>query len=298
VRGGIWSAVLTPVDPNGAPDAARAVAYYRDLLQSGCDGINVLGTTGEAMSLGTEQRLRFMEAIASSGLPMDRVIVGTGAASLDDAARLTSRAFACGFAAALVMPPFFFRDATDDGIAAFFGALLARANAPPRGMLLYNFPRMSGIAFHPALVERLLREFPGTIAGMKDSSNDVVLQTELFARHRDLAIFPGAERDLAQAKARGVAGCISGSVALWPALARDVWATADSARARTLAALRAALDGVPFVPAMRYLTAESRGDAAWERAITPLVSLSAEQRSALDRALEPFRPFVSGERPT
>ncbi len=292
MRGGIWAAVLTPVDRNGAPDGRRAVEYYRDLLRDGCDGVNVLGTTGEAMSLGVTERLRFMEAVASSGLPMDRAIVGTGAASFDDAALLTRQAFACGFAAALVMPPFFYRDAADDGIVAFFDAVLSRANPPPGAILLYNFPRMSGVTFHPALVDRLLREFPDAIGGMKDSSNDAPLQTELHVRHPVLAIFPGSEGDLARAKARGAAGCISGSVALWAAFAREVWTLGDAAQANALSALRGTLDGLPLIPAMRCLTAASRRDAPWERAIPPLSPLRTEQRDELHCRLEPFHMFL------
>jgi 4-hydroxy-tetrahydrodipicolinate synthase len=157
---GIWAAVLTPVDARLTPDVSRAIAYYAELLERGCDGINVLGTTGEAMSLSAGQRARFMESVAGSGLPTGRVMAGTGAASLDDAVRLTCAAFDCNLAAALIMPPFFFREASDDGIVAYFDALLSRASATRKCVLLYNFPKMSGIAFHPALVDRLMREFP------------------------------------------------------------------------------------------------------------------------------------------
>ncbi len=137
------------------------------------------------MSFGAAQRLRFMETIASSGLPMERVIVGTGAASIADAVRLTRGAFEYGFAAALVLPPFFLRDASDDGILTFYDALITRTNPPRRGLLLYNFPRMSGVSFRPPLVARLLQHFPESIAGMKDSSNDPQLQSALLRANPD-----------------------------------------------------------------------------------------------------------------
>lgn len=273
--------MLTPVDEGFAPDATRAVPYYRDLLERGCDGLNLLGTTGEAMSFSAKQRAGFMEAVASSGLPMERMMVGTGAASLDDAVALTKTAFACGFAAALIMPPFFFRDAGDEGILSFFDALFARTNPPRNGALLYNFPRMSGITFRPTLVARLIIEFPERIAGMKDSSNDAQLQTEIVTAHPSLAVFPGSERDLPAAMRRGDAGCISGSVALWPELAHTVFRDAEDEPARQLAELRAALDDVPFVPAVRYLTARQRNEPEWERAMPPQRALTAEERRAL-----------------
>jgi 4-hydroxy-tetrahydrodipicolinate synthase len=280
--GGIWAAVLTPVDAGLQPDAARAVAYYRDLLDVGCDGVNLLGTTGEAMSFSAGQRVRFMQAVAQSGLPCDRIMAGTGAASLDDAVTLTQTAFDAGFRAALIMPPFFLRDASDDGIVAFFAALFSRVRAPRRGVLLYNFPRMSGITFHPALVDRLIEAFPEAIAGLKDSSNDRQLQAEILERHPDQAVFPGAEDYLPIAKAYGAAGCISGSVCLWPRRASDVLYGADEAQARALAQSRASLAGLPLVPAVRHLTARARNDAAWDRAMPPQVQLTQDQRKSLD----------------
>lgn len=278
---GIYAAVLTPVDEGFAPDATRALPYYRDLLERGCDGLNLLGTTGEAMSFSAKQRIGFMETMASSGLPMKRMMVGTGAASLDDVVTLTKTAFACGFAAALIMPPFFFRDAGDDGILRFFAALFARSNPPRRSVLLYNFPRMSGIAFRPPLVARLLTEFPGTIAGMKESSNDPHLQTEILTAHPDLAVFPGSERDLPASKRRGDAGCISGSVALWPELAQAVFRDVEEEPARRLDQLRTLLDNVAFIPAVRYLTARQRDEPEWERAMPPQRALTAEERRVL-----------------
>lgn len=186
---GIWSAVLTPIDERCQPDAARAIAYYRDLLEGGIDGINLLGTTGEAMSFSADQRLRLMEAVAAA-LPRERAMCGTGAASLADTVRLTRGASELGYAAALVMPPFFYRDASDDGIVAFFDQLFAQAGALRCAIVLYNFPSMTGITFSTQLVDRLTSEFPGVIGGMKDSSNDQALQQALLARHPELRIFP------------------------------------------------------------------------------------------------------------
>jgi len=280
---GIWAAVLTPVDGGYVPDPGCAAPYYAELLNSGCDGLNVLGTTGEAMSFSAGQRIRFMEALRSSGLPAERLMVGTGAASLRDAVALTRCAFELGLAAALVMPPFFFREASDDGIVAFFDALFSQTNPPGKRVLLYNFPRMSGIAFHPALICRLLDEFPEVIAGIKDSSNDPLLQSEIIARRPELRIFPGSERDLAAAKARGTAGCISGSVALWPQLARTVFEEGGEKAAAELASNRAALDAFPFIPAVRYLTAVRLRSARWENPMPPQQPLALEQRQALEQ---------------
>jgi 4-hydroxy-tetrahydrodipicolinate synthase len=152
--------------------------------------------------------------------------------------------------------------------------------------MLYNFPRMSGITFHAAIVDRLLEEFPGIVAGLKDSSNDARLQGEILARHPQLAVFPGSESDLLAAMQRGAAGCISGSVALWPELARAVFDGANEAQAEELTRRRSALGGVPFIPAVRYLIAKMRGDRAWERAMPPQMPLAPKEGLALTRDCE------------
>jgi 4-hydroxy-tetrahydrodipicolinate synthase len=279
--GGIWSAVLTPVTETFDPDPSVAVPYYRELLERGCSGLNLLGTTGEAMSFSAHQRVRFMEAIASSGLPKERLMAGTGAASLDDAAAQTRAAFDCGLRAALVMAPFFFREVGDEAVLAFFEALLTRVNPGPQSILLYNFPRMSGIAFSLSLIDRLVAAFGNVICGMKDSSNDAQLQAGVLEKHPRLKIFPGSESDLLAAKMRGAAGCISGSVALWPELACEVFAKGEPVKAEELRQKRAALDGVPFVPSMRYLTAASRNEPAWLRPMPPQPALTADERQRL-----------------
>ena len=282
---GVCAAVLTPLTSDLRPDAQKAIPYYRDLLDQGCDALNVLGTTGEAMSLSVADRLAFMEAVASSGLPRHQMMVGTGASALGDAQTITAAAFRMGFAAALVMPPFFFRDVTDDGVVRYFDKVIEAAQPPPLGIYLYNYPNMSGVRFHPELVDRLMTEFPGVIGGIKDSSNDTALQETLADAHSDLAVFPSSEAYLTKARQADFAGCISGSVALWPKLAADVW-RGDEAQQQRLTALRSSLAGIPLIPAVRRMTAERSGDPTWERCIPPLEPLTNEELQMLKSSTE------------
>ena len=282
---GVWAAVLTPLDESLRPDPARAREYYAQLLEDGCDGLNVLGTTGEAMSLGTRSRLDLMESLASSEIPLERAMVGTGAASLDDAAALTRAAFNLGFAAALVMPPFYYREGGDEGVVRFFDALFQRTGAPPRSVLLYNFPKMSGVTFSLVLVDRLIAEFPEVFAGMKDSSNDRGLQRDLIASRPDFRVFPSSEEYLPFARTEGTAGCISATVALSAQLAHHAYRTGDITASQSLSARRHALSGVSLIPAMRYVVARSLDDDAWERVLPPLVALNDRERAMVDEAL-------------
>src|SRR5215217_7048302 len=116
---GVIAAIATAVDASGEPDCVRSTALARFLLANGCDGLNVLGTTGEATSFSLAQRKRMMSAYGDAGLPMDRLMVGTGAAALDDAIALTRHAAELGFAGALVLPPFYYKGVPDDGLAAY-----------------------------------------------------------------------------------------------------------------------------------------------------------------------------------
>lgn len=270
---GVCAAVITPLDEQLRPDAEEAINYYGSLLRSGCDALNVLGTTGEAMSISIEDRLRFMEALAQSSLPRERMMVGTGAAALHDAIRLTRAASGLGFGAALVMPPFFFRDVSDDGVVHFFEELFAGAGPPPASIILYNFPAMTGITFRADLVDRLLDAFPGTIAGIKDSSNDAALQRAIHARHPHLLVYPSSEASLTDTREGGFAGCISGTVALWPQLAARVW-NGDAALQTELSSRRESVASLPLIAAVRHLLARRTGDARWQRSLPPLLPLT------------------------
>lgn len=281
---GVCSAALTPFDSEFRPDERTAIEYYDELLRSGCDALNLMGTTGEAMSIATEDRLHFMEAIAQSGLPLERMMVGTGAASFRDALRLTRTALDLRFAAALVMPPFFYRNISDDGVLNFFERFFEGVQAAQKSILLYNFPAMSGITFHADLVDRLLEAFPGLIAGMKDSSNDIALQTEILERHPGFLVYPGSEIGLADARRRGSAGCISASVALWPQIAAQVWR--GERPQDELTHRRELLAGLPMVPAVRALLARRTKNREWERCIPPQMPLDERRAGALAAALE------------
>src|SRR5712671_5637658 len=140
---GVIAAVATAVDETGAPDAARSTRLARFLLDTGCDGLNVLGTTGEATSFSLEQRKTVMSAYKSAGLPLDRLMVGTGAAATADAVALTRHAAELGFAGALILPPFYYKGVPDDGLVDDTGAIVKATAGQPIPIYLYHFPAQS-----------------------------------------------------------------------------------------------------------------------------------------------------------
>src|SRR5215471_10026741 len=140
---GVIAAVATPIEESGAPDRERAVQLARFLLDNGCDGLNVLGTTGEATSFSLDERKAVMDAYKANGLPLARLMVGTGAAAVSDAVALTRHAAALGFGGALVLPPFYYKGVPDDGLVAYIDTLVQATAATPIPLYLYHFPAMS-----------------------------------------------------------------------------------------------------------------------------------------------------------
>src|SRR5712675_2726263 len=134
---GVIAAIATAIDETGAPDCARSTTLARFLLANGCDGLNVLGTTGEATSFSLEQRKRVITAYRDSGLPLDRLMVGTGAAAVADAVALTRHAAELGFAAALVLPPFYYKGVPDDGLVAYIDTIVKATAQKPVPLYLY-----------------------------------------------------------------------------------------------------------------------------------------------------------------
>lgn len=272
VSRGICAAVVTPLSAQHEPDAATAFGYYTQLLEEGCDALNILGTTGEAMSLSVAQRSAFTEALVARGLPAARAMVGTGASALQDAVALTRGALDAGFGGALVMPPFFYRIAGEEGTLRFFDALFEAVDPPPRSVYLYHFPQMSGMPFGLPLVERLVQRYPGIVAGLKDSANDLEYETALARRFPELDVFPSSESHVLFARTHGLGGCISGTVALWSARAQRLWSQPepDEALQAELHALRSGVAAENLIAAVRARLASDRADDMWRRTAPPL----------------------------
>ena len=191
--GGVWCPVLTPLDGDLRPDPARFVAHARWLLEEGCHGLVVFGTTGEANSFSVEERSDLLETALGAGLPRERILVGTGCCALTDSVRLTRHALALGVAGVLMLPPFYYKDCPDEALFASFDEVIQRVGTDRFQLYLYHFPRLSGVPITPGLIERLLRRYPDTVKGVKDSSGDWSNTEMLIERFPELAIFPGAE---------------------------------------------------------------------------------------------------------
>ena len=276
---GVIAAIATAVDDSGEPDCARSIALARFLLANGCDGLNVLGTTGEATSFSLDQRRRVMNAYADSDLPLDRMMVGTGAAALADAIALTRHAAELGFAGALVLPPFYYKGVPDDGLVAAIEAILSATSARPIPLYLYHFPAQSGLPWHVALVRRLLQNFGNRIVGLKDSSGDMAYAREAAAIAPSFKVFPSTEAALPDARSGPFAGCISATANLNADLCARAYRSGDAGALAEAVAIRKLFDGKPLVPGIKALLAHIHADRQWARVQPPLFAYPAADRA-------------------
>ncbi len=278
---GVIAAIATPVDAGGEPDAPRATALAGYLLANGCDGLNVLGTTGEATSFSLAQRKSLMSAYREAGLPLDRLMVGTGAAAVKDAVELTRHAAVLGFAGALVLPPFYYKGVADDGLVAYIERILAATNERPIPIYLYNFPALSGLAWHAGLIRRLLGDFPGRIAGLKDSSGDMTYARQAASIAPDFRVFPSTEAALMEARSGPFAGCISATANLNADFCARAYRSGDMGALEAAVTIRKLFDGKPLVPGVKALLAHIHGDPNLGRVLPPLAVFPGADRTAV-----------------
>jgi len=279
--GGVIAAVATACDGTGEPDCARSTALARFLLDNGCDGLNVLGTTGESTSYGLAQRQAVMNAYRAAGLPLDRMMVGTGAAAVADAMALTRHAAELGFGGALVLPPFYYKGVSDDGLASYVTAIVKATADRPIPLYLYHYPQLSGVPWHVKLIRRLLAAPDGRIVGLKDSSGDMVYAREAAAIDRNFRVFPSTEAVLLEARAGVFAGCISATANVNSDLCARAYHSGDAAALEAAVMIRKLFEGRALVPGVKALLAHIHDDLAWAQVVPPLAVFPATDRAAV-----------------
>jgi 4-hydroxy-tetrahydrodipicolinate synthase len=282
---GVIAAIATPVDEVFEPDVASFLRLAEHLLRSGCNGLTVFGTTGEATSFSLAQRAQLMQACATS-LDGERLIVGTGTASLAETIVLTQLAAELGFAGALLLPPFFYKGVSEDGVFAYFATVIAATQRCPIPLYLYHFPALSGVPFSPTLIGCLQEAFGPRLRGLKDSSGDLAYARDIARAHPDLAVFPSDEACLLQAREGRFAGCISATCNLNAPDCARAFQHADAAALARAVAVRALFSGKPLVAGVKSGLAHQHCDPRLARVVPPLLAWSASEQAWLGRELE------------
>jgi 4-hydroxy-tetrahydrodipicolinate synthase len=296
---GVWCPALTPLDADLNPDPGRLVDHVAWLLSSGCNGVGLFGTTGEATSFSVDERMAMLDAVLTAGIDSDRLAVGTGCCALTDSVRLTRHAVESGCRHVLMLPPFYYKGVGDEALFRSYAEIIERVGAAELDIILYHFPKLSGVPITHGLIERLIAAYPAQIGGVKDSTGDADSTAGFLAAFPDLAIFPGTEAFLLDALRGGAAGTITATANVHAGAARrvyDAWcAGSEDADALQVpvTAVRQAIQVQPMVPMLKYLVAKARSDDAWLRVRPPIATLPVADCAAVEHTLDDLG-FVMG----
>jgi 4-hydroxy-tetrahydrodipicolinate synthase len=271
----VWHncATLTPVDGSGTIDDRRLAAHCTWLAETGFNSVTLFGTTGEGPAFTPRERLRATEALMRLGYPAQRIILGIGSAALGDMVELAKGARRLGLAGVLATPPFYFRDATEDGLFVAYATLVERAGQDCPPMLLYHIPSFTGLSLGAGMVDRLANAFPGVIRGVKDSGGDFDHTLRLLERLPGLTILSGTERHLPELMTRGCKGTICGWANIAPQAIRRLLA-GDTGALGELRDLERLIEGRPFLPVFKALVAERLGDLGWRPVLPPQMAIA------------------------
>ena len=287
---GVLSPVLTPFKKDLSPDTGRFVAHCRWLLEQGATGLAVFGTTSEANSLSVEERTPLLEALIADGVDPKLLMPGTGCCALSDSVRLTAHAVRNGCGGVLMLPPFYYKGVSDDGLFANIAEVIERVGDDRLRIYLYHFPQMAVLGYSLDLIEKLIKAYPTIVVGVKDSSGDWSNTEAMLKRFPGFDVFPGSEAFLLPALRGGGAGCITATANVNAAMVRnlyDCWQTPKAdALQEEITALRKAIQSYPMIPALKQIIAHYRNDPAWTTVRPPLVRLSATQTRSLIDDLE------------
>jgi 4-hydroxy-tetrahydrodipicolinate synthase len=289
--GGVNAAVLTPMNDDLSVDLDRMAAHCKWLLANGCNGLGVLGTTGEANSLGISERISVLEGLVARGVPAARMMPGTGTTALTDTVLLTRKAEELGCRGALLLPPFYYKNPSDDGLLAYFSEVIQRVSGNI-GLYLYNFPQQSAVPFSVDFIARLLARHPGKVRGIKDSSGSYengLAYVDHFARD-GFEVYAGDDTLLRPLLEKGAAGCITAASNVNCAIGAQVYAgwntAAGQAAHETLSATRKAVISVPLISGLKALIARNTRDERWQNIRPPHMKLSAQQMNVLFAAFD------------
>ncbi|WP_299724089.1 dihydrodipicolinate synthase family protein [uncultured Tateyamaria sp.] len=285
---GVIAAVPTPIDADRAPIKSLFIEHCQWALANGCDGLNILGSTGEANSLDAESR-RAVMAWAAEALPKDQLMVGSGMPALQDTIAMTAHADDLGYSVALVLPPYYYKPVSEAGLIDWYMALHEALGNRAIQVYFYNFPQMTGLGIPVKVIAELAQLAPARFTGIKDSSGDLDFCRSIVAANPALRVFPSSETALESAQDDGFAGCISASVNITAPLAGQIWAqrTAPPADACTeIARQRAVIAGPTLIANVKSLVADRTQDSRWRAVLPPFRILPETQGQDLKSALE------------
>jgi 4-hydroxy-tetrahydrodipicolinate synthase len=288
---GVFSPVITPFAADLSPDAAKLVRHCRWLLSQDV-GLAVFGTNSEANSMSVAEKMHLLDALIEAGVPGERMMPGTGCCALTDTVELTRHAVRHGAGGALMLPPFYYKGVSDDGLFASYAEVIERVADSRLRIYLYHIPQVSQVPISLALIERLLKAYPGAIAGIKDSSGDWENTRAMLERFQPegFDVFAGSESFLLATLRAGGAGCITATGNVNPGAISQLyrsWQQADAdAQQKALDAVRNTFAKFPMIPALKAAVAQHANEEGYAAVRPPLMKLNPQQRAELMAALQ------------
>jgi len=290
---GVYTASLTPLTASFEPNIPALVRHAQWLLESGSDGVALLGSTGEANSLTLEQRLSIIEQTARE-LPPDRLMLGTGSCALQDAVRLTKASVDAGVYSVLILPPFYYKPQSDESVLRFYSELILSVDEPRLRIIFYNFPKLSGYNFSVKILQELKHRFGDIAAGIKDSSGEWKNMLGIVQNIPDFMVYTGTETLLLDILKKGGAGCITATANLIAPECQRVYQAwkinkqkvAEQAQ-MNLTDLRKSLENYPLVSELKSLFAAHTNAEEWENMLPPFAPI-------LDKQVEELTEQIKG----
>jgi 4-hydroxy-tetrahydrodipicolinate synthase len=284
---GVVTAVLTPLDQKGMPNLDQLQRHIRVLEQDGNNALLLLGTTGEGPSFSVTERKAILEAAIRAAGKME-VMAQTGCASLADTIDLTRHAFGAGLNKVTVIPPFFFKGISDDGLFEYYRQIIEEAVPTKGSLMLYHIPQVTQVPISFNLIDRLLNTYGKRIGGIKDSAGDLDHLKELCRRFPQISVFTGNDQLILEALHAGAAGCVTGVVNVFAPLAAAIIRAFRSGNQdadgyqRQLTMVWQVLDRYqPYTSLMKGLVALRYQDFKWLNVRPPLDPMSPEQLESM-----------------
>jgi 4-hydroxy-tetrahydrodipicolinate synthase len=293
---GVIAPVLTPFGEDGNPDAERFTEHAHWLMATGCTALAPFGTTSEANSLGLDERMEMLEELVDAGIDPAKLMPGTGTCSLSDTMVLTRHALDLGCGGMLMLPPFYYKGPSEEGLYRYFSEVIEGVSDDNLKVYLYHIPPVAQVGFSLPLIGRLVKAFPDTVVGLKDSSGDWSNTAAILAEYPQMEIFPGSEVFLLDGLKHGAAGCISATCNVSATAIREVydkWQTPDAEKLQArITAIRKAIQAYPMIPALKALIAHYRGDSGWAEVRPPFMPLPAADAEKVVRTLAEAHGFT------
>jgi 4-hydroxy-tetrahydrodipicolinate synthase len=275
---GVLVPVPTPFTASFKPDAKRFIEICKWTLEQGASGLAVLGTTSEANSMSLSQRCELLDQLIEAGVPAIKLMPGAGACSLDETITMTRKATQAGCGGVLLLPPFYYKIATDDGVFKFISEVVQQVGSSDLQVYLYHIPPMAVIPYSIDLVGRLIKAYPDTIVGIKDSSGDWSNTEALLREYPDFDVFPGSELFLLQGLRAGSSGCITATGSVNPAgicAVFDNWQTGEADALQSgITEIRKTIQAYPMIAAVKTIIAHFNEDPDWKTVAPPLLPLA------------------------